>query len=281
AGLRHALGIFAALFCHAAVAQPAKAEPQRVVSLNVCTDQLLLALADEGQILALSPFAKSASISYFANKAGAHDHVARGAEDVMLRQPDLVLAGTFTARETRERLAEQGIPVTTFAPVRSLNEARDAIRQTGALLGQEQRAADWIARLDEAITRASESRPDSPTRALFYQRRGFVSGTESLMTDIFAAVGLDNHAARYGRKRTGTVRLETIIADPPDLMVLSRLSSTPEDQGLALTLHRALVEAVPLERRLALPERLTICGGPSLVEALDHLSEALGRRVSN
>ncbi len=45
--------------------------PRRVVSFNVCADQLVIALADPGQIVALSPYARDPAISVVAEKARA------------------------------------------------------------------------------------------------------------------------------------------------------------------------------------------------------------------
>ena len=46
------------------------ADRPRVASINVCTDQLLLALADPEQILGLSPYSRDAARSWAAVGAG-------------------------------------------------------------------------------------------------------------------------------------------------------------------------------------------------------------------
>ena len=45
------------------------ADRPRVASINVCTDQLLLALADPEQILGLSPYSRDAARSWAAAQA--------------------------------------------------------------------------------------------------------------------------------------------------------------------------------------------------------------------
>ena len=82
-----------ALFCLAlcCAALPAAAKPQRVVSINLCADQLLVALAAPGQIAALSPLARDKRLSYVAGAARSLP-VHRGtAEDIVKTQADLVL----------------------------------------------------------------------------------------------------------------------------------------------------------------------------------------------
>ena len=61
----------------------------------------------------------------------------------------------------------------------------------------------------------------------------------------------------------GVVPLEKLIAAPPDYLLVSSLAPPAEDQGSSLLAHPALAARFPPERRIALPERLTVCGGPS------------------
>ncbi|MCZ7642435.1 MAG: hypothetical protein M5U33_06525 [Pseudorhodoplanes sp.] len=51
----------------------------------------------------------------------------------------------------------------------------------------------------------------------------------------------------------------------------------PQDQGALYFMHPAVQALYPPERRIALPTRYTMCGGPALVAAFDYLADALGR----
>src|SRR5437868_842546 len=68
----------------------------RIVSMNVCTDQLLIALADPKQILGLSRFSRDASWS--ADGARRYPVLSGGAEDVLVLKPDIVLASLYDKR---------------------------------------------------------------------------------------------------------------------------------------------------------------------------------------
>src|SRR5690606_1418517 len=74
--------------------------PQRVVSINVCTDQLALLLADEGQLESVSYLSQDPELSVMAAKARKMPVNYAQAEEVFLMKPDLVLAGTFSSRAT-------------------------------------------------------------------------------------------------------------------------------------------------------------------------------------
>jgi len=50
-----------------------------------------------------------------------------------------------------------------------------------------------------------------------------------------------------------------------------------EDDGRAFLLHPALQRFYPPAKRIVIPERLTVCGGVMLVDALDVLVKELKR----
>jgi iron complex transport system substrate-binding protein len=91
---------------------PAAADaPRRVVSFNLCADQLVLALADADQIAGLSPYAADPNLSVMADKARAFPRLDWQAEATIALQPDLVLIGPNDRSVTRRMLAAQGMRV--------------------------------------------------------------------------------------------------------------------------------------------------------------------------
>ena len=112
---------------------------------------------------------------------------------------------------------------------------------------------------------------------LALSRRGWVSGSETLTTSLLATVGLTNAASQMRIKTGGYASLETIVNTKPDLLLLSEGSDLAEDQGTALLLHPALEQLYPPDKRIVIPERLTVCGGPMIADALERLISELER----
>src|SRR3546814_12478291 len=75
------LAILAATPAVPAPAVPAAPAPQRVVSLNLCVDQYLLALADREQIAALTTFATDPAMSAAAERAAGIPQIRGAAEE--------------------------------------------------------------------------------------------------------------------------------------------------------------------------------------------------------
>lgn len=266
--------IAVALFAAAPV--QAAGEP-RIASINLCTDQLLVTLADPEQILGLSPFARDPFRSWDKNKAAQFRLLSGEAEDVLALKPDLVVAGRFTKRATRELLKDKGLKVAEFAPARSLDDVKKQLRDMGALVKHPERADAEIAKLDAAIAQARVVAQRKPLRVLAVSRRGWVSGGDNLTTSLLSAVGLKNAGGELGLKAGGFASLEAIITLKPDLLLVTDTTDSAEDQGRAMLLHPALEKTYPPSKRLVLPERLTACGGPTMVEALDRLIAEINR----
>jgi iron complex transport system substrate-binding protein len=257
--------------------QASAADLPRFASINLCTDQLLVTLADPEQILGLSPYARDPFRSWDKDKAKAFRLLSGEAEDVLALKPDVVVAGRFTKRATRELLKDKGLKVTEFDPARSLDDVKKQLRQMGALVKHPDRAEAEIVKLDTAIAQAHAAVQRKPLRVLAVSRRGWVSGGENLTTSLLSAVGLRNAGGELGLKAGGFASLEAIVTLRPDLLLVTDNTDFAEDEGRAFLLHPALEKFYPASKRLVLPERLTACGGPTMVEALDRLTTEISR----
>jgi iron complex transport system substrate-binding protein len=259
-------------------AEPAHADepPRRIVSFNLCADQLVVALADSDQIAALSPYAHDRHLSVVAERARQFPTLDWSAESTVALGPDLVLVGPNDRRETRVMLSSLNIPVTDVALVTDIATARAQILSVAARLGHPDRGAGMLRALDAARARlASVARPLAKT-ALVVERGGYVDGPQSLVATLLAEAGLRLPAgapAGYG----GYMSLETLLVTRPDVLVLKDPPAQAEDQGALFFTHPAVAALYPPERRIALPTRYTLCGGPALIEALDYLADVLAR----
>lgn len=247
----------------------------RIASINMCTDQLLLDLGRREQIVGLSPYARDGARSWAATRAEGLPLLSGTAEEILVLKPDLVVAGRFTRRATREFIRDKGIPLAEFDAVRSVAEARAQMVHMARLTGRPDGAADRIEALDAAVARLKAAASTTKLRILPLSRRGWTSGNDSLMSDLLGLAGLSNAAGELGLKAGGFVSLEAIVRLRPDAILISRESDTAEDQGRAMLLHPAIAGMFPPERRITIPESLTVCGGPMLVEALDLLATTI------
>jgi iron complex transport system substrate-binding protein len=258
----------AVLFALATLMSPAHADepPRRIVSINLCADQYLLALAKPSQILALSPAAKDASLSYMAAAAQPFATVADDAESVLILKPDMVIASVYNRPETLARLRRLRIPVVTMKEADTLPAIREQMLWAGRLLHREDAAARLTARFDETV-RASAGHWRGGKTALYYEHGGFTTGAASFIHALMVHTGLADAA-----ERPGFVPLEMVIARHPDFLVLQGAGAA--DQGSAMLDHPALARLYPPSRRIMLPANETLCPGPGAIAALNDLTAA-------
>jgi iron complex transport system substrate-binding protein len=247
--------------------------PRRVVSFNLCADQLLLALADPSQIAALSPYATDASLSVTAKQAASFPKIDWNSESVVNLAPDLVLSG-FSDRPTQAILAATGLRVVQVALVRNLGEARMQVREIATLLGHPERGEMLAEKLRRAESDLEAAALKPPRTAIVLQREGYTEGTESLVASMLSTAGLNPPANARGGIG-GFMDMETLLTAGPDILVLQETASHASDQGALFLTHPALRARYDETKRISLPSRYTLCGGPALLEGLGVLKDAL------
>jgi len=253
-------------------AAPADTAPRRVVSINLCTDQLAMMLAAPGQLVSVSDLAADPHSSAMAEAARAYPVNHGRAEEVYLLDPDLVLAGAYTARATVEMLRGVGIEVVQFDPASSLADTRDRLAQMARVLGQEARGAALIARFDARLAVLSETGTKRP-RAALYHPNGYTLGGGTLSDDILQAAGFRNLAREIGITGGGTVPVETLVMAAPDLLI----SGTPlpgASRSEAVLEHPALDSLRAARAGLRITSPSWICGTPHALDAVDRLVQA-------
>ncbi len=129
----------------------------QVVSLNLCSDQLLVLLAPE-QVAGLEPLARDPAISFVAARAAGLPQVRNDAEAVLHLHPDLVLAGRFSAQTTLALLRQRGVRVVELDDATDFPAIAAQVLQVARLLGVTARGQDSVAamwRRLAAVRRAS------------------------------------------------------------------------------------------------------------------------------
>jgi iron complex transport system substrate-binding protein len=266
----------AAILC--AAAGWADAPPRRVVSINLCTDQLALLVAAPGQLVSVSRLAQDAGASALAHLAEGLPTNGSGAEEVFLLEPDLVLAGTFTAPATVQMLRRLGIRVELFAPASGLSDVSARLDQMGRVLGREAKARALIAAFEAELAALASDAPERRPRAALYYVNSYTAGDRSLAGDILTAAGFRNIAAEAGIETGGTLPLEQLILLQPDVIVRGR--DYPGQARAEDPLDHPALAALPRTRLAgAVTDQDWTCGTPTVLNAIRDM-HALARDIA-
>lgn len=271
--------VMSVLCCAVVIVSPLStaAKPARVVSLNLCTDQLVLQLASRDRIASMTYLARDSAISYVAEMTDGL-HINHGLmEEIIPLKPDLVLAGSYSTRATTALLKRLGVNVMVFKPASSLADAEQMITDVADALGEPARGRILIERLrasQNAVATSDTTRP----RAVVMRPNGFVTGAGSLVDDILNAAGYANLANEMGIGGFGHVGLERIVVSGPDAMIIAPGRGAPTLSEANLR-HPVLVRAMAPGKwsptLIEVPARLWNCAGPQNADAIQLLQHAL------
>ncbi|KMS53199.1 iron ABC transporter [Sphingobium cupriresistens LL01] len=248
------------------------APPRRIVSLNLCADQYLLALADRTQIAGLTRNANNAAMSAAAAQTRGLPILRGSAEEVLAIDPDLVIGAP--ARRTGMMAALSGAHYHTLdlKPAGSYAGIVTQIRAVAKAIGHVDRGEALIARMDRDL--AAIARPRPAGIAAYYQRRGFLTGTGTLIDDLMTRAGLVNLAGKLGKPVLSQLTLEELMVAQPDYLLIESGSERVVDQGTEMLRHPLLKDI----KRLRLPQAWTVCGGPAYVDAARSLVNQIDHR---
>lgn len=272
---RHCVRRFAALAAGllavaCAPAQPvAERDPRTptIVSLNPCLDAILVEIAAPQQLLALSHYSRDPGSSSIPEAIAARYSITGGtAEEIIALNPDLVLASSFLPQPTRNALERAGLRVETFGSPTTIAESIGQVRTVARLAGRTLQADALVREMQHAAQPVAAASAAAaavrPIPTLLWQPGEIVPGDATLVAELLRAKGFANHAAAIGLGQGDFVGLETVLADPPELLLVAG-DSAGQRHPLLAGLTQTHVEP--------LAPHLLFCGGPTVIALAQRL----------
>jgi iron complex transport system substrate-binding protein len=246
-------------------------KPRRVVSLNLCVDELLLRLADSRNVASVTWLARDPTNSNVTDLA-AEIPVNHGlAEEIIPLNPDLVIAGIYTARPAVALLKRTGTPLVEVGVPKNLAEVRQQIRDIAALIGEREKGESVIAAMDAGLAAVPAAPSSSRPRAIVLNPNGATVGKGTLVDEIMTRAGLTNVAAELAIDNYGQIPLEAVVASGVDVLIVSASRDGPPALATEILRHPVLSALSDRTRVVVMPGRLWNCGGPAVVEAIERL----------
>lgn len=245
--------------------------PERIVSINLCTDQLVLVLADRRQIAGLTRNAVDPGMSGEAAAARGLPLISNSAEQILAIAPDLVVGMPASRSAALAALPGHRYPLLDLDMAHSLDQIYASIRQTAKAVGHPARGERLIAHMQGQISELP--RVGRGRVAAYYQRRGYMTGTGTLIDEMMGRVGLVNLAKKLGKPPLSQLSIEEMVAAKPDFLIVESATDIVTDQGSEMLHHPALRD-IP---RISVPEAWTVCGSPAYVAAARSIADQIAR----
>ncbi len=208
--------------------------PQRIVSVTLATDEILLALVPPERIVALTLWADDRVHSNVVVEArSVLPRVRANAEQVVAYQPDLILVAPYTLASVKSLLEASGSPVFTLQSCNSIAEIQHNIISVGRAVGESARARALVNQMERRLAGVHEHVHGLPRPAvLYYIPGGFTAGRGTTMDEIITNAGGTNVAATTGLWRTKKLSKEKLVALNPQFILVGGDPHAPEHESV-------------------------------------------------
>jgi iron complex transport system substrate-binding protein len=239
--------------------------PQHVMSLSMCTDDLLLELLPPERIASITYYSRDPSNSYLWPQAARVRINAGTIEEVLAEKPDLVLAGTYTTPTARALLKRLHMPLLVVPPAENFDEVRVVTRQVAHALQVDAAGEALIAKMDSTLRQLAASKPAQVIRVAAWGEGGSIPGKGTMFDAILTAAGGTNIAASNDNMGYNSFDVEQLVMAHPDILAYaSHITDTP---GLNTELaQHPLILKLFSGRKVTYPGGLYSCG---VIESAD------------
>jgi iron complex transport system substrate-binding protein len=243
--------------------------PQRIVSLDYCSDQFVLKLADRDQILALSRDATKA-FSYLAKQADGLPTARSLAEDVIVLRPDLVARSYGGGPGAEGFFARAGLRVAQLSYSDDYQGIIANVRTMAKAFGHPERGEALVADF-EARLAAVKTAGIGPS-ALYTTPSGVSGGRGTMIETLMDSATLSNFQDQDG---WNPIPLERLARERPDIVIAASFNAK-SNQFDEWSPSRHPVARAQMKGQAIVPLNgaLTSCGGWFVIEAIEVMAAA-------
>ena len=202
-------------------------KPQRIISLTLPTDEILLSLVPKSSILGVTTFSGDASVSNVVSQVSDIPHaLTLNVETIVSLQPDLVFVADWSKAESVQQLRDAGLSVYLCKSPSTVKEIERGITRIGQVVGEEYKAkalVDWMeARLAGVASKVSSIPADKRLTVMDYNTYGTSMGAGSSWEEIVRLSGLKSAVAGMAPDQWGQVPIsrEKLLQIDPDILIL-------------------------------------------------------------
>lgn len=273
---RCAIHVFVFLLAVLLVAPATAGEhPQRVVSINLCSDILALELAAPGTLKSIFRVGADPEDNPAAALAKGIPLNNATAEEILNFKPDLVLAHNFSSSFTLSLLARAHVPVVKVTDAASFADVRANVRRVAAALGEQAKGERWLARFDTLLAATARPMSAHPPRAVIYQDMGGSAAANTILGALLTHAGFKNVVKDGPAGGFVNLSIEDLINARPDLVVIGVYRAGEPSLAHQILKNPALKDYIAHHARaIQLPARLWSCGTPFIADIAVALAAA-------
>lgn len=238
-----------------------------VVSLNLCSDEIVLLVAEPAQIRSVSYLSHLREESALWRRARRFDANDGSMLSAAAKRPTLIVT-VGTGGRDRERLARAiGAKLLVLPYPASLADIASSVRSVGAATGNVARATRIVA----AMRAGQAGSPRAARDAMWVDGAGRTLSATGLGAAWLRLAGLRQRSVAGDR-----IGLEAMLTRPPAVLVRSRYRAGQMSSATSWLRHPA-ARRVRVDRAIETDGRRWTCAGPTLLPEILRLRRASSR----
>ena len=203
-------------------------KPERIASVTLPTDEILLALVEKRRLAAVTGFSQDSAVSNIA--AQVSDVPVKlsqlNVEVIVSLKPDIVFVADWSDASSVRQLRDAGLAVFQFKSPLTVKEIQAGIARIAAAVGEEAKGKALVQWMDGSLA-AVKSRltglpPGKKLTVMDYNTWSSSMGRGSSWDEIVRLAGLENAVAGLSSDQYGAVPIsrEKLLELDPDILIL-------------------------------------------------------------
>jgi iron complex transport system substrate-binding protein len=211
------------------------AEPQRVASINLSADEVLVAILPPGRLVSVTQWADAPGTSNVVGRVppGVHRFVKADLEQLVALSPELVVVSEHTDADFLKQLERSGLRVHRMLGLGTLAGVRGAILDLGRAVGEQEAAGRLVADYDWKLAELSRRLAGAKRPRMLYWSGNMTAGASTAIGALIEAAGAMNVGRELGIAGIAPPGAERAFVTHPDLLLIGTWPGSKE----ALTSH--------------------------------------------
>ena len=214
------LALFTAALPAVARAEPPK--PQRVASINLSADEVLVAILPSERLVAVTRWADAAGTSNVVGRVppSVHRFAKADLEQLVALRPDLVVVSEYTDADFMKQLERSGLRVHRMLGLGTLAGVRGAILDLGRAVGEEDAAGRLVAEYDGKLAELARRLAGATKPRVLYWSGNMTAGADTAIGALIEAAGAVNVGREMGIAGIAPPGAERAFVTNPDAVLV-------------------------------------------------------------
>ena len=249
------------------------AGPKRIASLNLCTDELLLSLADPDQIISLTWLAREESLSPFFEPARRYHKNNGRASDVIPLNPDLVFLSEFSSANTLGILETVGIKAVVVPEPRTTIQLLENIRAMSSAIDQVKKGEELISLFSSRLKSITENKSAQKISALLLSPGIASFGSSAAKIEILKMLNIRVLNQEKPSLANRYLSVEELTRSSPDFVIIDKYSSDYPSVSEEILKHPLIQSSL---KTIEVEAKDWLCSTHNLLDTIEHIKTKIG-----